>query len=83
MVSRKVPEELEGVVKIEVNAIHAKIEKCYSAEKYEEFQSAVEKIVSRYLKSNVFWLVLLWIITTVAGATALNKGLTGFFTLLR
>ena len=55
--SRKVPEEIGGVLKIEVSAIHDKIEKCYSKEKYEEFQAAVEKIVKRYLKSHIVWAI--------------------------
>lgn len=49
-----------------VTTLEDKIEKCYSAERYENFQTAVEKIISRYLKSIVGWSVFLWLITLLA-----------------
>lgn len=67
MATRRIPQELEGVARTEdVNAIQEKVDKCYSQERYEEFQGAVEKIVSRHLKSNLGWGVLLWLITLIA-----------------
>lgn len=39
------PPELQGVARVEdVNAVEEKISKCYSHERYQEFQEAVEKI---------------------------------------
>lgn len=51
-----VPTELEGVATTgDVSALGAKIERCYSSERYEDFQEAVEKIIQRYLKGIVGW----------------------------
>lgn len=64
---RALPAELEGIAYTEdVNAIEEKVSKCYSTERYEDFQLAVEKIVWRYIKSNIAWAVLLWLITLIA-----------------
>lgn len=42
----KIPAELEGVaLTSDVDALGDKIDKCYSTERYEEFQGAVKKIV--------------------------------------
>jgi hypothetical protein len=61
------PKELEGVAYSEdVNAIQEQVEKCYSKERYEDFQSAVEKIVGRYFKSVIGWGVFVWLITLIA-----------------
>lgn len=62
-----VPSELQGSATIsDVNYLDDKIEKCYSQERYEEFQDAVEKIIGRYLKSVVGWAVFVWLITIFA-----------------
>ena len=71
MANRRVPAELQNIAYIEdVNAIQEKVEKCYSLERYEEFQDAVEKITGRYLKGKVGWAVLLWLITLIASMLA-------------
>jgi hypothetical protein len=74
MAKRKsLPTELENVAYVEdVNAIHEKVEKCYSKERYEDFQGAVEKIISRYLKSVVGWGVFIWLVTLI-GSMLLQK----------
>ena len=73
MAGRKkaLPAELEGVASAEaVNAIQEKVDKCYSSEKYEDFQEAVEKITWRFMKGSIGWAVLLWLITLVASMLA-------------
>lgn len=74
MAKRKsLPTELENVAYVEdVNAIQEKVDKCYSQERYEEFQTAVEKIIGRYLKSVIGWSVFIWIIT-LFGSMLLQK----------
>lgn len=68
---RTIPSELEGVAYTEdVNAIQEKVEKCYSKERYEDFQEAVEKVIGRYLKSVVAWGVLIWLITLIGSMLA-------------
>lgn len=70
---KSLPSELENVAYVEdVNAIQEKVEKCYSKERYEDFQSAVEKIIGRYLKSVVGWGVFIWLITLI-GSMLLQK----------
>ena len=67
----KIPQELEGVAHAEdINAIQEKVEKCYSKDRYEDFQEAVEKIIGRYLKGNVGWAIALWVITMVGSMIA-------------
>lgn len=69
----RVPSELEGAAKIEdVNALELKVGNCYSSERYETFQGAVEKIISRYLRANVAWAILLWLLTII-GSFLLQK----------
>ena len=64
---RALPAELEGVAYAEdVTAIQERVDKCYSSERYEEFQTAVEKIVGRYLTGKVGWAVLLWLCSLIA-----------------
>lgn len=49
--SQTVPEELQGAAKVsDVNALDEKLERAYSKDRYEEFQSAVKKIVIDTLK---------------------------------
>ena len=68
---RAIPSELENVAFIEdVNAIQERVEKCYSKERYEDFQGAVEKIIGRYLKSVIAWGALIWLITLIASMLA-------------
>lgn len=51
--STRLPAELENVASLEsVNLLEAKIEKCYSSEKYQDFQTDVETIVERYLDTS-------------------------------
>lgn len=51
--SSKIPQELEGVaLTSDVDALDNKVAKCYSAERYEEFLEAVEKIVIRKLETS-------------------------------
>ena len=62
-----IPSELDGVAfKQDVDAIHEKVAKCYSQERYEDFQMTVEKIIGRYLRSTLGWAVLIWLITLIA-----------------
>ena len=49
-----------------VTTLEDKIERCYSADRYEEFQDAVEKISSRWFKGTYGWAVLLWVATIIA-----------------
>lgn len=71
--ARKTPKELENVAFTEdVNAVQLKVEKCYSSERYEDFQTAVEKIIGRYLKGNVGWAIAVWIFSLV-GSMLLQK----------
>lgn len=68
-----IPSELENVATTsDIDALDGKLGKCYSTERYEEFQGAVEKIVGRYLKSTVGWAILLWIISLI-GSMLLQK----------
>jgi len=49
----QIPEEFENVAfTSDVNALEERMDQCYSAERYEEFQEAVEKIVLRKLDSS-------------------------------
>ncbi|MFA5010191.1 MAG: hypothetical protein WC553_03110 [Patescibacteria group bacterium] len=66
-----IPAELQGVAYEEdVNAIQEQVEKCYSKDRYEEFLEAVEKIIGRYLKANVGWVIVVWLITIIGGMLA-------------
>ena len=70
---RNIPQELEGVAKIEdVSVLEERVDRCYSAERYEEFQAAVEKIALRYLKSTLGWFGIVWLVTLV-GSMLLQK----------
>lgn len=70
---KKLPAELEGVAHAEdVNALQEQIEKCYSAERYEDFQTAVEKIIGRYLKTFIAWGLLLWL-SSIIGSMLIQK----------
>ncbi len=74
MAKRKpLPAELENVASIEdVNAIQEKVDKCYSKERYEDFQTAVEKIIDRHLKSIIGWSVFVWL-ASLLGSMFLQK----------
>lgn len=68
MASKKkgLPTELEGVAFTEdVTALQEKMALCYSSERYESFQEAVEKIITRYLKGNVGWAIAFWIVSII------------------
>ncbi len=66
-----IPEELQGVATTgDVSALEGKVDKCYSEERYKDFQTAVEEIISRYLKGQLGWAVLLWLITLIASMLA-------------
>ncbi|MFM2383823.1 MAG: hypothetical protein RIQ72_395 [Candidatus Parcubacteria bacterium] len=61
------PKELQGVANIEdVNALQEQVDRCYSKDRYEIFQEAVEKITTRHLKGTLGWVVFVWIVTIVA-----------------
>ncbi|HEY0221073.1 MAG TPA: hypothetical protein VGC58_02510 [Candidatus Paceibacterota bacterium] len=69
--AKRIPTELEGVAKIEdVDAIQEQVDNCYSKDRYEDFQSAVEKIISRYLKGTVGWAIFVWLITLLGSMLA-------------
>lgn len=66
-----VPRELEGAATTkDVSVLESRVDKCYSSERYEDFQGAVEKIVVRHLKSTVGWIGLLWVVSLVASVVA-------------
>lgn len=70
---RKIPQELENVAYSEdVNALQEQVDKCYSQQRYEDFQMAVEKIIGRYLRSVVGWAVFVWLVTLI-GSMLLQK----------
>lgn len=65
------PAELEGVAYAEdMTALQEKVDKCYSSERYESFQEAVEKIVERFLKGKVGWAIAIWIVSIVGSMLA-------------
>ncbi len=64
--------ELLNEHKKDISTLGEKVTKCYSSENYEYFQTAVEKIVSRYLKASVGWAIVVWI-TTMVGSMLLQK----------
>lgn len=49
----------------DISGLVDKVTKCYSSERYEEFQGAVEKITLRYIKSQMAWAVLIWLVTLI------------------
>ncbi|MCW1891839.1 MAG: hypothetical protein KIH65_001175 [Candidatus Uhrbacteria bacterium] len=62
------PSELEGVAFAQdVTALQDHVDKCYSSERYKEFQESVEHILDRYLKGKVGWVAAVWIVTVVGG----------------
>lgn len=66
-----IPTELEGVAKKEdLTQIHAKLDRCFTQDKYEDFQDAVEKIVGRYLKGKVGWAIAAWIVSILGSMLA-------------
>jgi len=68
---KKIPEELEGIALVEdVNAIEEKLDKCYSKDRYKDFQADVEEIMGRYLSGKVWGLVALWIISILGSFLA-------------
>jgi hypothetical protein len=69
--SPKIPSELEGVATTsDIDVLGEKVSKCYSSERYEEFQQAVEKITWRYIKSFIGFGVFLWLISLIASMLA-------------
>lgn len=56
----------------DISGLAEKLGKCYSAERYEDFQEAVEKLVGRYLKSTVGWAIVLWVISLI-GSMLIQK----------
>lgn len=49
----KLPAELSDVASIHaVNLLEEKLARCYSADKYQDFQGAVETIIERYLETD-------------------------------
>lgn len=49
----------------DISGLSDKLTKCYSSERYEEFQEAIEKVIGRYLRGNVGWAILVWLITLI------------------
>lgn len=65
------PSEYQNLARVEdVSAIDEKVKNCYSQDRYEAFQAAVEKIVARYLKSVIGWAVGLWIASVILSMLA-------------
>ena len=49
----QIPDELKDVATTgDVNALEQRVDKCYSSERYQDFQEAVEKIVLRKMDSS-------------------------------
>ncbi len=68
-----IPSELENVATTsDIDVLDEKLGKCYSSERYEDFQAAVEKIIGRYLKSTVSWAILFYLISLI-GSMFLEK----------
>lgn len=68
-----IPDELKDVATTsDVTALDEKLGRCYSQDRYEEFQSATEKIIVRYLKGNVGWAAVVWVLTLI-GSMVLQK----------
>lgn len=57
-----------------VNSLEDKIERCYSADRYEDFQDAVEKVASRWFKGTYGWAILLWVATIILSMVAEKFG---------
>ncbi len=71
----QLPTELENVAYAQdVNALQEQVDNCYSSERYEQFQEAVEKIIWRYLKGFVGFAVFLWLATLLASMLAQKFG---------
>lgn len=49
----------------DISGLAEKLGKCYSSERYEDFQGAVEKIAWRYFRSNVAWGAFIWLVTII------------------
>jgi len=43
------PQELIGVTKDSIDRLDEKVERCYSQDRYEHFETAVEKITDKYI----------------------------------
>jgi hypothetical protein len=70
--SLSVPEEFEGVARFtkDITVLEEHVNKCYSAERYEDFQAAVEKIIARYIKQVLVWGALVWIASLIVSMIA-------------
>ena len=64
--AKKLPEELRTTATLEdVNSLSEDIGRCYSKDRFEEFQEAVEKIATKHFKGMIGWFGLLWILSIV------------------
>lgn len=54
----------------DISRLSERVGKCYSSERYEDFQEATEKIIERFLKSKVGWAAVVWIMTLVGSMLA-------------
>ena len=69
--NKKEYSELKNVAYQEdVNAISEKVERCYSKDRYEDFQEAVEKICGRYMKFTLGVITIIWLLTIFASMLA-------------
>jgi hypothetical protein len=46
------------------------MEKCYSSERYKDFQDAVEEIIGRYVAGRLWGALALWLVTIIGTAFA-------------
>ena len=71
--AKKVPEELRATATIDdVNSLSEEVGRCYSKDRYEDFQEAVEKITYRFFTGKFGWALLLWI-ATLFGSMMIQK----------
>ena len=71
--SASVPQELEGAATVrDINTLEDRMEKCYSSERYKDFQDAVEEIIGRYVAGKLWGALELWLVTIIGTAFAEN-----------
>ena len=61
-------EDLAGLTKdhsYAIDYLKEKMDKCYSSERYEDFQTAVRKIVDEQIKMKWIYGIFIWILTTI------------------
>lgn len=50
----------------DISGLSEKLNRCYSQDRYKEFQKDVEEIAEKFLKSKIAWAVLIWLVTLIA-----------------